>query len=105
MMFLELADEIEAVTSLAALIVDVGARALDLDGAALETGEVGAALLGLFGVEQCTTDGGICAILDHVGVGTRTGGRRGGCFGLPGSLMGCFGTKAGGMGEGGAVRF
>lgn len=55
-MLLELTNEVEAITAFAAFILDIGTGAFDLDGSALETGEVGTALLWLFRVEQCTTD-------------------------------------------------
>ncbi len=57
MMLLELAYEIETIAALATLVVDVGARALYLDGTTFETGKIGTALLGLFGVQQRTATG------------------------------------------------
>lgn len=70
---LELADKVETVAALATVILDIGSRTLDFDGAALETSEVGAALLGLFCVEQSTTDRGIGGGLGHVSRGAWIG--------------------------------
>lgn len=77
MMLLELAYEIETIAALATLVVDVGARALYLDGTTFETGKIGTALLGLFGVQQRTADGRIGAGLGHVCWGACVGAGRG----------------------------
>lgn len=82
MVLFEFADEVETIAAFATLVLCICARAFDLDRTTLEASQIRTALLGLFGIEQCTTNGSVVVVLDHVGGRIGLRGGRGACIDL-----------------------